>query len=147
MARYKIAWLPGDGIGVDVSDAAKIVLKKIQLDAEYIRGDIVWKCWRTEGDALPPRTINFLKNVDAELSGALAQLAKPFAPFAKLSADQFAVSCKINTVAGSERIVRAAFDFARKSNRKKVTVVHKANVVRATDGLFLEAAKKVAKEF
>jgi 3-isopropylmalate dehydrogenase len=57
------------------------------------------------------------------------------------------VSCKINTKKGSERIVRAAFEFARKHGRKKVTVVHKANVVRATDGLFLEEAKKVARDF
>jgi len=35
MAKYKIAWLPGDGIGVDVLDAAKIVLNRVRLDAEY----------------------------------------------------------------------------------------------------------------
>jgi isocitrate/isopropylmalate dehydrogenase len=45
---------------------------------------------------------------------------------------------------GSERIVRAAFEFARKHGRPKVTIVHKANVVRATDGLFLEEAREVA---
>ena len=43
--------------------------------------------------------------------------------------------------------MRAAFEFARKFGRKKVTVVHKANVVRATDGLFLEAAREVARDF
>ena len=67
-----------------------------------------------------------------------ASCRKPFAPFAKLPANEYAVSCKINTQEGSERIVRAAFEFARKFGRKKVTIVHKANVVRATDGLFLE---------
>jgi len=77
----------------------------------------------------------------------LAKIAKPFAHFAKLSSDEYAISCKINTKKGSERIVRAAFEFAKKHGRKKVTIVHKANVVRATDGLFLEEAKKVAKEF
>jgi isocitrate/isopropylmalate dehydrogenase len=85
--------------------------------------------------------------VPAALAETLAKLAKPFAPFANLPSEQYAVSCKINTRAGSERIVRAAFEFARKHKRKKVTVVHKANVVRATDGLFLETAKAVAKEF
>ena len=57
------------------------------------------------------------------------------------------MSCKINTRKGSERIARAAFEFARKFNRKKVTVVHKANVVRATDNLFLEMAREVHKDF
>ena len=51
MAKYKIAWLPGDGVGVDVLEAAKIVLDALRLDAEYIHGDIGWECWRHEGDA------------------------------------------------------------------------------------------------
>jgi len=38
MAKYKIAWLPGDGIGQEVMEAARIVLDKLQLDAEYIHG-------------------------------------------------------------------------------------------------------------
>jgi 3-isopropylmalate dehydrogenase len=233
MAKYKIAWLPGDGIGVDVLAAAKIVLDRTQLDAEYIPGDIGWEFWRTEGEPFPARTVQLLKNVDAalfgaitskpakaaaaeltpalakqnptyrspivrmrqlfdlfvclrpckayagnplnfkedinlvifrentedlyagvefspvpaELAGTLEKLAKPFAPFAKLPPDQYALSCKLNTRAGSDRIVRAAFEFARKHNRKKVTIIHKANVVRATDGLFLETAKAVAREF
>ena len=40
MAKYKIAWLPGDGVGNDVSEATKIVLDELNLDAEYIHGDI-----------------------------------------------------------------------------------------------------------
>lgn len=233
MAKYRIAWLPGDGIGIDVLDAAKIVLDKIALDAEYIHGDIGWDYWCKEGDAFPKRTIDLLKNVDAAMFGAitskpaktaaaelapdlqgkglvyrspivrmrqlfdlficlrpckaypgnplnykegidlvvfrentedlyagvefspvpkdiaevLAKNAKTFEPFNNLALDEYAISCKINTRKGSQRIIRAAFEFARKFNRKSVTVVHKANVVRATDGLFLEAAKDVAKEF
>lgn len=231
--KYKIAWLPGDGIGVEVLEAAKIVLDKIGLDAGYIYGDIGWEFWCKEGDAFPARTIELLKNVDAAMFGAitskpvkaaelelvpelkgkglsyrspivrmrqifdlyiclrpckayegnslnfkenidlvvfrentedlyagvefnpvapelaqtLAKISKPFAAFKDLPLGQYAVSCKINTRKGSERIIRAAFDFARKFNRKKVTVVHKANVVRATDGIFLETAKEVAKDY
>jgi 3-isopropylmalate dehydrogenase len=233
MAKFRIAWLPGDGIGVDVLEAARIVLQKLCLDAEYIPGDIGWEFWRQEGDPFPSRTIELLRNVDAALFGAitskpaasaaaelapalkneglsyrspivrmrqlfdlyiclrpckaypgnplnfkagidlvvfrentedlysgvefspvppelahtLAKLSKPFAPFAKVPADEYAISCKINTRHGSERIVRAAFEFTRKHERKKVTIIHKANVVRATDGLFLETAKLVAKDF
>ena len=43
MAKYKIAWLPGDGVGNDVMEAAKIVLDKMKFDAEYIHGDIGWE--------------------------------------------------------------------------------------------------------
>lgn len=48
---------------------------------------------------------------------------------------------------GSERIVRAAFEYARKFNRKKVSIVHKANIMKYTGGLFLEVGQKVAEEF
>jgi isocitrate/isopropylmalate dehydrogenase len=233
MATYRIAWLPGDGVGKDVLDAAKLVLDRIALDAEYVPGDIGWDFWCREGDAFPARTVRLLEQVDAALFGAitskpakaaaaelapelrsrglsyrspivrmrqlfdlytclrpikaypgnplnyregldlvvfrentedlyagvefapvpselaqlLCRLAKPFAPFEALPPDEYAISCKINTRAGSDRIVRAAFQFARDRRRKKVTVVHKANVVRATDGLFLETARTVAREF
>jgi len=77
----------------------------------------------------------------------LGQESKPFAPFKDLAGDNMPLSVKVNTRKGSERILRAAFNFAKKFNRKKVTVVHKANVVRATDGLFLETAREVASDF
>jgi isocitrate/isopropylmalate dehydrogenase len=233
MAKYKIAWLPGDGVGIEVLEAAKIVLDRIDLDAEYIHGDIGWDFWCSEGDAFPQRTIELLKNVDAAMFGAitskpakaaeaeldpklrgqalvyrspivrmrqtfdlyvclrptvafkgnplnfkegidivvfrentedlyagvefhpvprqlserLSAISKPFAPFAGLGPDDYAISCKINTRKGSDRIIRAAFEYAREHDRRKVTVVHKANVVRATDGLFLEVAREVARDY
>ncbi len=233
MAKYKVAWLPGDGIGVEVLQAARIVLDKLELDAEYLPGDIGWEFWKSGGDALPKRTVDLLHRVDAALFGAvtskpvrtaeaelvpelrgkglvyrspivrmrqdfdlyncfrpckafpgnalnyregidlvvfrentedlysgvefapvpqeladvLLRLAGPFAAFRDVAPDQYALTCKINTRKGSERIVRAAFEFARKFKRRKVTIVHKANVVRASDGLFLETAKAVAREF
>jgi 3-isopropylmalate dehydrogenase len=233
MARHRIAWLPGDGIGPEVMDAARIVLDRVGFEADYLSGDIGWEFWCREGDALPQRTQDLLRDVDAAMFGAitskpvkeaerelaprlqgkglvyrspivrmrqlfdlyvclrpckafernplnyrekidlvvfrentedlyagvefgtvpkrlrdtLAELSPAFKPFAGLADDAYAVSCKINTRRGSERIARAAFEFARNHGRKRVTVVHKANVVRATDGLFLEAARRVAKDY
>ncbi|MGZ5474382.1 MAG: isocitrate/isopropylmalate dehydrogenase family protein [Thermoanaerobaculia bacterium] len=233
MTRHRIGWLPGDGVGIEVLEAARIVLDAAGFDADYVHGDIGWEFWRNEGDPFPARTVQLLGNVDAALFGAitskpmkaaaaelrpelrgkdlvyrspivrmrqlfdlyvslrpckafagnplnyregidivvfrentedlycgvefspvpdelvrtLSTLSKPFAPFSALAGDEYAVSCKINTRKGSERIVRAAFEFARKKGRKKVTVVHKANVVRATDGLFLDVAKEVARDY
>ncbi len=71
MSKYKIAWLPGDGVGNDVMDCAKIILDKIDLDAEYIPGDVGWEFWKTEGDPLPERTIGLLKETDCCLFGAI----------------------------------------------------------------------------
>ncbi|GHD70200.1 isocitrate dehydrogenase [Luteimonas padinae] len=59
----------------------------------------------------------------------------------------WAVSITRNTRKGSERIVRYAFDLARSTGRKKVTVVHKANILKSTSGIFLNAARDVAKEY
>lgn len=58
-----------------------------------------------------------------------------------------AESIKIITRAGTERIARAAFEYAVKKGRKKVTIVHKANIMKCTDGLFLETCRNVGKEY
>ncbi len=76
MPKYRIAIMPGDGIGKDVMDAAQIVLDKINLDAEYIPADIGWEFWRTEGDPLPQRTIETLKTCDCALFAAITSKPK-----------------------------------------------------------------------
>lgn len=58
-----------------------------------------------------------------------------------------AESIKIITREASERIARYAFEYARREKRKKVTAVHKANIMKLSDGLFLECARKVAEEY
>jgi isocitrate/isopropylmalate dehydrogenase len=71
MAKYQIAILPGDGVGNDVMEAARLVLDTINLDAEYITGDIGWEFWKTEGNPLPDRTVQLLKKTDCCLFGAI----------------------------------------------------------------------------
>ena len=58
-----------------------------------------------------------------------------------------AEAIRIITRKGSERIVRFAFEYARAHNRNKVTAVHKANILKVTDGLFLNTARTVAKDY
>lgn len=225
MPRYRIAWMPGDGIGVDVLDAARIVLDSLNLDAEYIPAEIGWSCWQRFGNPLPDQTIQILKEttcgffgaitskpqtvaekeLDPRLQGkglkyrspivAMRQMFdlyvnlrpcraypgnplnyregidlvifrenteglycgveyRPLPPevmnlpgMRKVDPSTSAVSLRIITQKGSERIVRAAFEHARARGRKKVTAVHKANVVRQTCGLFLEEARKVAAQY
>jgi isocitrate dehydrogenase (NAD+) len=57
------------------------------------------------------------------------------------------VSIKPISVFGTDRIVSFAFEYARKNGRKKVTAVHKANIMKFSDGLFLETAREVAKRY
>lgn len=54
---------------------------------------------------------------------------------------------KFITVRGTQRIARAAFEYARKHKRKKVTCVHKANIMKVTDGLFLKVCREVAQDY
>ncbi|MCZ7543923.1 MAG: isocitrate/isopropylmalate dehydrogenase family protein [Anaerolineae bacterium] len=76
MPKYRIAWMPGDGVGVDVMDAARLVLDRLALDAEYLPADIGWEFWRAEGEALPQRTIDLLKTCHCALFGAITSKPK-----------------------------------------------------------------------
>lgn len=76
MAKYRIAWLPGDGVGHDVMDCARIVLDALKFDAEYVPGDIGWEFWCKEGDPLPERTIKVLNETDCALFGAITSKPK-----------------------------------------------------------------------
>jgi len=73
---YKIATLPGDGVGVDVLNAAMGVLEAVGFEADYTHGDIGWEFWRTEGNPLPERTIELLKATDCALFGAITSKPK-----------------------------------------------------------------------
>jgi isocitrate dehydrogenase (NAD+) len=57
------------------------------------------------------------------------------------------ITIKAISIFGSRRIVKYAFEYARKHRRRKVTSVHKANILKYTDGLFLEVSREVAKEY
>ncbi|RYU56933.1 isocitrate/isopropylmalate dehydrogenase family protein [Methylolobus aquaticus] len=68
--------------------------------------------------------------------------------FIKVDQEKIAAeSIAVITRKGSERIIRYAFDFARQARRKKVTLVHKANILKCSSGLFLEIGREVAKDY
>jgi isocitrate dehydrogenase (NAD+) len=65
----------------------------------------------------------------------------------KTGSNETGVSIKPISVSGTERIVRYAFQYAQQNGRRKVTAVHKANIMKFTDGLFLATARRVSAEF
>ncbi len=73
---YKIAELPGDGVGIEVIEAAKMILDEVGFKAEYIHGEIGWEFWKREGNALPERTIDLLGRTDCALFGAITSKPK-----------------------------------------------------------------------
>jgi len=67
----------------------------------------------------------------------------------KIAGDRRALAQAMSIVTreGSERVARFAFEYAKAHGRKKVTIVHKANILKATSGLFLESAQRIAKQY
>jgi len=243
MAKYRIAWMPGDGIGNDVMEATRIVLDAMRFDAEYVPADIGWEFWCKEGNPLPDRSIEVLKSSTCALFGAIT--SKPqddakqelapelksknlvyFSPIVKLrqlfnlhtnmrpcksypgnplnyrgtaianpgagevpidqvvfrentegsyggveffplpesvytalcanpkmkpwkdkGLDNVALSTRIVSVQGCTNICRQAFEYAKKTGRKRVTLVEKPNVLRETGGLMTRVFRKMAKEY
>jgi isocitrate/isopropylmalate dehydrogenase len=88
MSKVRIAWMPGDGVGVDVMNAARKVLDAVGFQAEYVPADIGWEFWRTEGNPLPDRTLATLKGTKAALFGAITSLPKEEAEAALVPALQ-----------------------------------------------------------
>ena len=232
MAKYKIAWMPGDGVGNEVMDATRIVLDAMNFDAEYIHADIGWEFWCKEGDPLPQRTIDILKETDCALFGAITSKPRDeaheelipelkdkglvyFSPIVKLrqmfnmhtnlrpckaytgnplnykedidlvvfrentegsyggvewfplpekvydalcdnpkmvhwkekGLENVALSTRIMSKQGCESIIRQSFEYAKKFNRKSVTLVEKPNVLRETGGLMTRCFREIAKEY
>ena len=238
MARYTVVTMPGDGIGKQVMPEGLRVLKAVGFDAEYVHADIGWELWRSEGNALPDRTIDLLakhklglfaaitskpkKEAEAELDPRLRgksyvyyspivtmrqrfnldicvrpcvgfpgnplnyirkrpdggfeepqinttifrqnteglycgiEWTNPppivraaldshpkFTAFAEVPGRDLAVSARIITRPAAERIVTAAFEFAKRKGFKAVTICEKPNVVRETSGMMEEVAKEI----
>ncbi|MBZ0269667.1 isocitrate/isopropylmalate dehydrogenase family protein [bacterium] len=112
MPKHRIAWLPGDGIGVEVMAAARIVLDAVGFDAEYVPGDIGWEFWKAEGDPLPPRTLDVLRSTDAALFGAITSLPKEEAEKALVPALQG------KGLVYRSPIVRLRQEFGLRTNRR-----------------------------
>jgi len=76
-----------------------------------------------------------------------ARLREVLAELGATVREDSGISVKPISVMGSERIVRAAFDYAKENGRSKVTAAHKANIMKFSDGLFLEVARRVAEDY
>src|SRR5580765_6488218 len=112
MAKHRIAWMPGDGIGIEVMNAARTVLDAVGFDAEYVHADIGWELWRAEGNPLPDRTLKILRETDASLFGAITSLPKEEAEEALVPA------LKGKNLVYRSPIVRLRQEFDLRTNRR-----------------------------
>ncbi|MBW7885607.1 MAG: isocitrate/isopropylmalate dehydrogenase family protein [Caldilineaceae bacterium] len=202
-SSYRIAIIPGDGIGKEVVPAAQQVLAALPLSITFVPLQAGWEIFEQTGSALPHSTASVIRGCDGALFGAtqspshlvegysspILALRKQLDLYANLRPvmsmpvpgsrpnidllivrenteclyvrqerleddGKTAVAQRVITRRASERIARKAFDqacarsTARTAQRPPlVTIVHKANVLSITDGLFRTACLDVARDF
>ena len=186
---YKIAVIPGDGIGKEVMEATINILEASKLEFEYTFANAGDEYAEKTGIPLPEETINIVKQSQACLFGAAGESAADVIVKLRRELDLYvnlrpvksypgtkclyndidfvivrenteglysgieeytkdgANAVRVITNKASERICRFAFEYAERTDRKKVTAVHKANVLKKTDGIFKDNFYKVAEEF
>jgi isocitrate dehydrogenase (NAD+) len=192
--KYRIAVIPGDGIGPEITEATIYALNHVGLNFEFIRVEAGLGAWQKYGNQLPEETVSVIKSSDACLKGptqtppgpgtfksatvTLRQMLDLYAnvrPFKnhpgvqsvhkgvdliivrentegmyrglEYNLGDSAIGIRTITRRGSERIARFAFNLARREKRRKVTAVHKANVLKETCGLFRNVCAEIAKEY
>ncbi len=187
---YRIAIIPGDGIGPEVIAAAVAVLKATKVNFRFEHYEAGDDCRKKQGVALPEETLQGAFEADAVLFGAagdtaaevILRLRRELGTYVNLRPTRAfpGVPClypetnivivrenseclyrgieneissgvvtaiRVITATASERIARFAFEYAQASGFSKVTAVHKANVLKKSDGLFLQSVRAVAQAY
>lgn len=189
-----VTLIKGDGIGPEVAEAMKKVLKAVGSSVEFEEVNAGQTVFEKEGKYIPEKVFQSIEKNKIAIKGPITtpighgfrsinvELRKKYDLYANIReikapgplelkfegvdftifrentedlyagveekiSDNEAHSIKIITRENSLRIVEAAFEYAKKRNRKKVSVVTKANIMKLTDGLFLECAREVSKKY
>jgi isocitrate dehydrogenase (NAD+) len=209
-----VTFIPGDGIGPEISEATKRVIEATGVDIKWDIHEAGQEVFERQGTPLPQSVLDSIKKNKVALKGPIttpvgkgfrsvnvalrqtldlycclrpcktfkgartrfenvdliiirentedlyagiefekdSENTKKLIDFITVSTGKTirpdsGISIKPISVYATERIVRFAFEYARKNNRRKVTAVHKANIMKCSDGLFLETARNVAKRY
>ncbi len=192
---YNITLLPGDGIGPEITEAVKKIIKSVGVEINWEVVNAGTTVMEEYGTPLPQNVIDSIKknkvalkapittpigggfrSVNVAIRNALKLYAniRPAKTFDGVKSryenvdiitvrenteglysgvehyigDKIAAeTIKIITRKATENIAKFAFELAREKGRKKVTIVHKANIQKFTDGLFLDVSREVAKNY
>jgi isocitrate dehydrogenase (NAD+) len=210
---HRVTLIPGDGVGPEVTDAARRALDATGVELQWDRQDAGFETWEREGTPLPERVLESITGTRVALKGPTKTPVGGFRPinmplrlqfdlyagirpckaypgvptrfpetdivivrmthedlyagveYARGEAatdelrelirrtegtalpDDSAITIKWLSTGACRRLVRRAFEYAAEHGRRKVTAVHKANVMKQSDGVFLEAARDVAGEY
>jgi isocitrate dehydrogenase (NAD+) len=195
LMTYRVTLIPGDGIGPEVSEAARRVLEATGVRFDWDVQEAGTGAMEKTGTPLPVAVLESVRANKVALKGPITTpvgsgfrsvnvaLRKALDLYANVRPartmlgtlvchegldlvvvrenteglyagiehdvipNEAAESIRIITRRASERIVRFAFEYARTNRRRKVTAVHKANILKMTDGLFLKVAREVAQNY
>ncbi len=191
---HKIILIPGDGIGPEVTEAARSIIEASGAAIDWDIQNAGEGTIKSMGTPLPEVVVESIREKKVALKGPITTPVGPgfqsvnvalrksldlyanvrpcrsfsgidtpfknvdlvivrentedlYSGLDRMVNPDKAESIKIITRQGSERILRYAFKYAVENNRDAVTAVHKANIMKCTDGLFLSTAQEVSKEF
>ncbi|SKC61531.1 isocitrate/isopropylmalate dehydrogenase family protein [Maledivibacter halophilus] len=191
---YNITLIPGDGIGPEVTMAARKIIDATGIDVKWEIVNAGANVYEKKGVLVPDEVYTSIEKNKVVLKGPITTpigcgfrsinvlLRKKYDLFAnirpvkkikgidtpfeninltifrenteglysgieKKETEGAAQAIKVITKKASLRIIKEAFDYAKENSKKKVAVVHKANIMKLTDGLFLECAREVSKEY
>jgi isocitrate dehydrogenase (NAD+) len=192
---YSVTLIPGDGIGPEVTTAARRVLEATGVPFTWDVQPAGSAVMAEEQTPLPERVLASIRNNKVALKGPITTpvgsgfrsvnvaIRKALNTYANVRpartlrgiprarpdvdivvvrenteglyvgieheviADEATEAIRIITRKASERVVRYAFEYARRNQRRQVTAVHKANILKITDGLFLKVAREVAQDY
>ncbi len=190
---HKISLIPGDGIGPEITESVKEILKATGVSILWEEVAAGASALKNEGHPLPEKTLRSIQKNKVALKGPLATpigtgyqsvnvlLRRHFNLYANVrparslegvqsryknvdlvivrentedlysgieheTAPGVVESIKIITRKASLRIAEFAFEYAKKNGRKKISAIHKANIMKLSDGLFLACAREVSKK-
>jgi isocitrate dehydrogenase (NAD+) len=207
---HRVTLIPGDGVGPEVTEAARRALDATGVELQWDRQDAGFETWEREGTPLPDRVLESIRETRVALKGPTKTPVGGFRPInmpLRLEFDLYAgirpckaypgvptrfpetdivivrmthedlyagveyargedatdelralirrtdgtalpddsaITIKWLSAGACRRLVQRAFEYAREHGRRRVTAVHKANVMKESDGVFLEAAREVA---
>src|SRR5919199_1414932 len=141
---HTITLIPGDGIGPEVSSAVVRVIEasgaQVEWETHYAGAQALEKFGSTLPNVparYPELDLVVVRDNTEDLYAGLEHVVVP----------GVVESLKIITERASTRIARFALDYARSEGRRKVTAIHKANIMKLSDGLFLDCFRAVAKDY
>ncbi|MFA5808986.1 MAG: isocitrate/isopropylmalate dehydrogenase family protein [Thermoleophilia bacterium] len=191
---HRVTLIPGDGIGPEITEAARRVVDASRVVIEWSVVDAGQDVMAEYGTPLPENVLTSIRDTGVALKGPVTTPVgsgfrsvnvtlrqtldlyvnlRPaftipgvqsryenidlvivrentedlYAGIEHMVGPDAAESIKIITRSASERVARFAFEYARREGRRKVTAVHKANIMKCSDGLFLESARHIAEEY